>query len=232
MQKGKGYFWLIVTNAFFDQPILKKIRRKCGDVGQLIYIKLLLTAVSNYGYINFNNLEDNLIEEIAYTIDHDVEDVQNVINCLYECKKIEMTEDSIYFEQIVEMIGYRSAQAQYMKKYRENKDSKLENDVEKPIIKSKTKKKKDEGKALYKMQLKDGYYLIAVEEMEHLKTLYLNVDVEQEIRKMVGWCEANATKRKTRSGIKRFINSWLSKAESEATKPTKIETKKEWELPF
>lgn len=41
--------------------------------------------------------------------------------------------------------------------------------------------------------------------------LYPAVDVMQELRKMKGWADANPTKRKTKAGIKRFINSWLSK---------------------
>ena len=28
---------------------------------------------------------------------------------------------------------------------------------------------------------------------------------------MKGWCDSNPTKRKTRRGIKRFVNAWLSK---------------------
>lgn len=42
-------------------------------------------------------------------------------------------------------------------------------------------------------------------------SLYPAVDVMAELRKMVGWCDANPKKRKTRQGIQRFINSWLSK---------------------
>ena len=41
--------------------------------------------------------------------------------------------------------------------------------------------------------------------------LYPAVNVMQELRKMVGWCESNPKKRKTRSGIRNFINTWLSK---------------------
>lgn len=43
------------------------------------------------------------------------------------------------------------------------------------------------------------------------KELYPAVDVMQELRKMKGWADANPSKRKTRNGIKRFINNWLSK---------------------
>lgn len=41
--------------------------------------------------------------------------------------------------------------------------------------------------------------------------LYPAVDVMQELRKMSGWCTDNPTRRKTKSGIRRFINNWLSK---------------------
>lgn len=43
------------------------------------------------------------------------------------------------------------------------------------------------------------------------KELYPAVDVMQELRKMKGWADANPTKRKTKAGIKRFINAWLTK---------------------
>lgn len=41
--------------------------------------------------------------------------------------------------------------------------------------------------------------------------IYPNVDIIQELRKMKGWANANPTKRKTKRGILRFINSWLSR---------------------
>lgn len=33
----------------------------------------------------------------------------------------------------------------------------------------------------------------------------------QELREMVGWSQANKTKRKTKSGVMRFITGWLSR---------------------
>ncbi len=41
--------------------------------------------------------------------------------------------------------------------------------------------------------------------------LYPAVDVMQELRKMAGWCDANASKRKTRRGVRSFITSWLAR---------------------
>lgn len=54
-------------------------------------------------------------------------------------------------------------------------------------------------------------YPITEADIEGWKDLYPAVDVLQELRKMKGWADANPTKRKTKAGIKRFINAWLSK---------------------
>lgn len=44
--------------------------------------------------------------------------------------------------------------------------------------------------------------------------IYPAVDVMQELRNMLGWSKANPSKRKTKSGIERFINSWLAKEQN------------------
>ena len=54
-------------------------------------------------------------------------------------------------------------------------------------------------------------YQITEADVAAWKDLYQAVDVMQELRKMKGWADANPTKRKTRGGIKRFINGWLAK---------------------
>ena len=41
--------------------------------------------------------------------------------------------------------------------------------------------------------------------------LYPAVNVMQELRKMSSWSTDNPKRRKTKSGIRRFINAWLSK---------------------
>nr|DAP56874.1 MAG TPA: hypothetical protein [Caudoviricetes sp.] len=46
--------------------------------------------------------------------------------------------------------------------------------------------------------------------------LYPAVDVRQELRNIKAWCLSNPTKRKTRSGAKRFFNAWLSREQNGA----------------
>ena len=59
-------------------------------------------------------------------------------------------------------------------------------------------------------------YELSPQELEKYKALYPAVDVEQQVRAMRGWLDANPKNRKTKGGIKRFINGWLSKEQNKA----------------
>lgn len=54
-------------------------------------------------------------------------------------------------------------------------------------------------------------YPIFADDIAEFAKLYPAVDVLQAMRGMRGWCMTNPAKRKTKRGIKRFINSWLAK---------------------
>jgi hypothetical protein len=56
----------------------------------------------------------------------------------------------------------------------------------------------------------DNYGVLSAH-VQEFKKLYPRVDVEQALRSMRAWCIANPDKRKTRRGVLRFINTWLSK---------------------
>ena len=57
-------------------------------------------------------------------------------------------------------------------------------------------------------------YGVTEEMVSEFTGLYPAVDVMQELRNMRGWLLNNPRNRKTRSGICRFINAWLSKAQN------------------
>lgn len=62
------------------------------------------------------------------------------------------------------------------------------------------------------MMLNDGsQYGVAWSKIDRWSTLYPAVDVMQALRSMCGWLDANPKKRKTKSGIERFITSWLAR---------------------
>ena len=69
--------------------------------------------------------------------------------------------------------------------------------------------------------LNDGtLYDVTENDVEKFQQLYPGIDVMQEIRKIVGWCDSNPKNRKTRGGAKRFINGWLSRSQDRAGKVT------------
>ena len=70
--------------------------------------------------------------------------------------------------------------------------------------------------------LNDGTeWLPSMEEYEEYKRLYPNVDVDQEFRKMRGWCNDNPSKKKTLRGIKRFVGGWLSREQDKPRMQTR-----------
>lgn len=56
-------------------------------------------------------------------------------------------------------------------------------------------------------------YSVSKSDVQHYKILYPAVDVEQQLRSMLGWLEANPSRRKTRTGITGFITKWLNKVQ-------------------
>lgn len=67
------------------------------------------------------------------------------------------------------------------------------------------------------LPLVDGTdFEISVEMVAELSGLYPAVDVAQQLRSMRGWLLANPKNRKTKAGIMRFVNSWLSREQNSA----------------
>lgn len=58
-----------------------------------------------------------------------------------------------------------------------------------------------------------SFYDVPLEKITMWKATYPAVDVEQELRKMGAWCDSNPTRRKTRRGVEKFINNWLSRTQ-------------------
>lgn len=70
-----------------------------------------------------------------------------------------------------------------------------------------------QGPVVITMPLNSGEHAVTESFAAQMQALYPAVDVAQELRTMTGWLIANPTKRKTKTGINRFINAWLSKCQ-------------------
>ncbi len=63
--------------------------------------------------------------------------------------------------------------------------------------------------------MNNGFFSIKPEQLEKLKTLYPDIDCEQELRNMIGWFDANPEKLKPRTAIMQFVNSWLANRQTD-----------------
>ena len=71
----------------------------------------------------------------------------------------------------------------------------------------------DESQVVLWLPLNSGEHPVTGDDIKQAMGLFPSIDVVQEFRAMYAWLDANKTKRKTKAGIKRFINSWLSRAQ-------------------
>lgn len=53
-------------------------------------------------------------------------------------------------------------------------------------------------------------YDVPLDKIALWKDTYPAVDVEQELKRMIAWLDSNPARRKTKRGITKFINNWLS----------------------
>ena len=81
--------------------------------------------------------------------------------------------------------------------------------------------------AVIRLPLNDGTeHGVTPADIDKWTGLYPAVDVMAELRKMVGWLDANPKNRKTKGGVGRFIAGWLSREQDRAKKVT-VETTRE-----
>lgn len=67
----------------------------------------------------------------------------------------------------------------------------------------------------FQIPLNDGtFWSVSAAMISHWQELYPAVDVEQQIRGMIGWCESNPKKRKTANGVSKFVTNWLAREQN------------------
>lgn len=210
--------WIKVSvNLFVDEKI-KQIRSlPDGNAMCLIWLQLLLLAgkVNQDGMLVLNHTEIPYTEDMLAT--HFEMPLNTVLMAMETFKRFGMIEviDSIYH-----VTNWSKHQADDgMDKIREqNRErKKAQRERQKVFSDEKPEPVALPAPAKYQLVLNDKSYFGVTQEMiDQWKGLYPAVDVDQEIRKMIGWCDANPKNRKTRTGAKRFINSWLSRAQNRA----------------
>ena len=236
MLKQKFYFLKLPKN-WLSSARMKKLRRKPnGDTLVIIYLQLLMLSINHNNCFIYEEIEQTIEEEIALKIDEDVELVKETWEFIKENGLLQEMKDNEY--HLIEADGMSGSET-YSNILKKNSNGlekfqpisnhyiDKEEDIEKELDKKKISNKRKVGMEL---PLIDGTtYQVSDIELSNFKQLYPAVDVEQELRSMLGWLIANPKNRKTRVGTPRFINAWLSKRQDSSrvirTQPIIEETK-------
>lgn len=130
---NRRYYWIQLAQDFFKSKEMKLLRKMPGgDTYTIIYLKLMLISLEDNGKIYFEELAQDLAEEMALLIDEDTEAVRMTL--IFLSKKGLLTQHSNYeffLEQVPEMIGSETASARRVRKHREQKALQSNTDVTK-----------------------------------------------------------------------------------------------------
>ena len=241
MADKRYYWLKLQDGFFDSKRIKKLRKLAGGDTYTIIYLKMQLVAMKKGGILEYTGLEKTFAEELALELDEEPGNVSVTVNYLLSCGLLEETSQSEYFVPYAVMnTGSEGTSTKRVREHRERKALQcntdvtqmkqlcnVEKEIEKEIETDKDnntllvgaetpptppKQKKPSSPVVISILLNDKTeYQITEADVAAWKELYQAVDIMQELRKMKGWADANPSKRKTRNGIKRFINNWLSK---------------------
>lgn len=243
---AKRYYWLKLPADFFRQKTIKKLRKIAGgDTYTIIYLKMMLIAIKQDNKLYFDGVEDSFFEELALDLDEDTDNVKVTAQFLCAQGLMELVDESQYLlKECERLTGSEGASAERMRRMRNSKaslcdtnvtpsDALLQNsDVEIEKEKELEKELKIEKDICAEVETStpqtfislplvtgSGAFEVTFDYMNSLRELYPAVDVEQEIRKMVGWLDSNPNRRKTKRGIKKFITNWLAREQDRGRGP-------------
>ena len=122
-EKTKRYWWLKLREDFFDQTVIKKLRRMAGgDTYTIIYLKMQLMSLRGEGTLLFEKVENTFEEEMALRLDEPLEDVQVTLLFLEKHGLIEIMRDGEYIlPETVRSIGSECDSAARVRNFRERK---------------------------------------------------------------------------------------------------------------
>ena len=117
----KRYYWLKLYDTFFENKTSKFIRKlPDGDKILICYLKFQLKLLKSEGIFVFDGLCDNIAEEIALTLDEDINIVKLLLGALQKANAIEfLDENTIMLTGMQNLIGSEGSSAERVRRYRE-----------------------------------------------------------------------------------------------------------------
>lgn len=118
----KRYYWLKLSEDFFRDKPIKRLRRLAGgDTYTIIYLKMLLRSLINNGVLYYEGIEDNFIEELSLDLDEDVDNVTVTVQYLEKKGLLQVCEkDEFLLTQCGSMTGSETSSAARVRRHRES----------------------------------------------------------------------------------------------------------------
>ncbi|MDO4283360.1 MAG: phage replisome organizer N-terminal domain-containing protein [Clostridia bacterium] len=116
----KRYYWLKLYDTFFENKTSKYLRKlPDGDKILLVYLKFQLKLLKSEGIFVYENLCDSVADEIALTLDEDVNTVKLLLAALDKTKAIEyLNENTFMLSEMQDLIGSEGSSAARVRKHR------------------------------------------------------------------------------------------------------------------
>lgn len=130
MSKTKRFWWLKISEDFFNAKEIKFLRKVAGgDTFALIYQRMMILSLNTGGKLYFENIGNTFAEEIAVELDEEVKNVEMTLNYLKGKGLIDFGESdsTLEFKQVPSLIGSETNWARYKNQAREKELKKLEN---------------------------------------------------------------------------------------------------------
>ena len=116
----KRYYWLKLSEDFFRQKDIKRLRQIAGgDTYTIIYLKLLLRSLENSGKLFYDGVEEDFPSEMALDIDESIENVTMTVQFLI-ARGILQKNDEVEYEMLTaaEMTGSEGDSARRVREHR------------------------------------------------------------------------------------------------------------------
>lgn len=123
MTETKKYFWLKLKEDFFEDKIIRYLRKlPDGNAIVIVFLKMQLKSLKTEGFIKYDGILPTCEDELALILDEDVNLVRFTIGALEKVGAVERWDnDTLYISALQPLIGSESAVAERVRKHRAKK---------------------------------------------------------------------------------------------------------------
>lgn len=127
MSNNKKYYWLKLKESFFDEKLVKYLRKlPDGEKLVIAYLKMQLKSLRTEGFLKYDKILPSSEEELAMILDEDVNIINLLISALIQAKAIEQLDDgSFYMIAMQELIGQEGQSAERVRNFRTRQKQKM-----------------------------------------------------------------------------------------------------------